>query len=190
MHTWGKSDGPSGIRLSFLLSVAGLVIPIAVILLVLRPPEQIAIPEADSAKSAQSFQTKLGQLQQMQSPGDANGEVHLTASEISSAFSQSDATSQQSSPVVSLHDDLVTGQFVTSLARQQLYITVSGHLGAKDGYVTFEPTDFKVGDLAIPVIFVNAALQRKIQEQRQELKLPEFIRDLRIEKGELVIRPK
>jgi hypothetical protein len=67
---------------------------------------------------------------------------------------------------------------------------VSGHLGAKDGYVTFEPTNFKVGDLTIPVSLVSPALQKKMQEQREQMKLPAFIGDLRVADGQLIIRPK
>jgi hypothetical protein len=190
MHTWGKSDGPSGIRLSFILRITALVIPMGVVLLALRPPDQLTSPQVSSPSSAQSFQSKVTRLEQMQTQGASPDEVHLTADEISSAFAQSEAVSSDSAPVVSLHDDLVTGQFITKVAKQQVYVTVSGHLGAKDGYVTFEPTDFKVGDLSIPVVLVNPALQKKMAEQREQLKLPAFVGDLRVQDGELVIRPK
>jgi hypothetical protein len=69
-------------------------------------------------------------------------------------------------------------------------VTVSGHLGAKDGYVTFDPTNFEVGDLTVPVALVNPALQKKMQEQREQMKLPSFVGDLRVENGQLIIRPK
>jgi uncharacterized protein YpmS len=190
MHTWGKSDGPGGIRLSFILSITGLVIPIAAILLILRPPEQIGPSGFVSASSTQSFQTKVNQLQQLQTQGGSADEVHLTADEIRSAFAQSDGRAVDSAPLVTLHDDLVTAQFLEKVARQQVYITVSGHLAAKEGYVTFEPTDFKVGDLSIPVALVNPALQKKMREQREQLKLPAFVGALRVQNGELVIRPK
>ena len=68
-------------------------------------------------------------------------------------------------------------------------ITVAGHLGSRDGYVTFEPTEFKVGDLSVPVSMVNPALQRKLAdpENRDKMKLPEFVKDLRVQNGDLVI---
>ena len=47
-----------------------------------------------------------------------------------------------------------------------------GRLGEKDGYATFDPTEFKVGDLDVPVSLVNPALQKKLAEQRDRLKLP------------------
>ena len=189
MHTWGKNEGPSGIRLSFILSVAGFVVPIAVIMLALRPPEQIS-PKVATPAGAQSFQTKVNQLEQMQAQSGSADEVHLNADEISSAFAEGSASVSDSAPVISFHDDVVTGQFTAKVAGQQLYVTVAGHLGTKDGYVTFEPTNFKLGDLNIPVALVNPALQKKMQEQREQMKLPAFVGDLRVENGELIIRPK
>jgi uncharacterized protein YpmS len=189
MHTWGKNEGPSGIRLSFIVGVAGFVVPIAVILLALRPPEQISATIASPA-SAQSFQTKVSQLEHMQAQSTPADEVHLTADEISSAFATGNASVSDSAPTVSFHDDVVTGQFAAKVAGQQVYVTVSGHLGSKDGYVSFEPTSFKVGDLNIPVALVNPALQKKMQEQREQMKLPAFVGDLRVENGELIIRSK
>lgn len=190
MHTWGKNEGPGGIRLSFILSVTGFVIPIAAILLILKPPGQIVMPKVGSAGSVQAFQTKINQLEQMQARGEPLQEVHLSADEISSAFAQNTAAEANGAPAVALHNDVVTGQFLAKVAGQDVYVTVSGHLGAKDGYVTFDPTDFKMGDLTIPVTLVNPALQKKMQEQREQLRLPAFVGDLRVENGELVIRPK
>jgi hypothetical protein len=76
------------------------------------------------------------------------------------------------------------------LAVKKVYVTVSGHLGAKDGYATFDPTEFKVGDLNVPVSLVNDALQKKMLEQRDRLKLPDFVSDLKVENGELVVAKK
>lgn len=88
--------------------------------------------------------------------------------------------------------DEVTGQFATQLYGKDVYVTISGKLGSKDGYVTFEPTGFKVGDLSVPVSWVNDALQKKLAEpeNREKLKLPEFVSELRVENGELVIAEK
>lgn len=189
MHTWGKSDGPSGIRLSFILSLAGFVVPVVVVMLALRPPDQIPAKLASPA-AAQSFQSKITELEQMQGQNGPADEVHLSAEEISSAFTQGNGNLSGETPVVSLQDDVVTGQFTAKLAGQQVFVTVSGHLGAKDGYVTFEPTNFKVGDLSVPVALVNPALQKKMQEEREQMKLPAFVGDLRVSNGELIIRPK
>lgn len=93
-------------------------------------------------------------------------------------------------PMISIEGDLIRGQFLTEIGGKKVYLTVAGHLGAKDGYATFEPTEFKVGDLAIPVSLVNDALQKKMLEQRDRLKLPDFVSDVKVQNGEVVIKQK
>jgi len=87
---------------------------------------------------------------------------------------------------VSMDGDVVRGQFLTQIAGKDVYLTLAGHLGAKDGYATFEATEVKVGDLSVPVSLVNDALQKKLAEQRDQLKLPENVKDIKVENGELV----
>jgi len=91
---------------------------------------------------------------------------------------------------VSFDGDQVHGQFLTTIAGKNVWITVSGHLGSKDGYATFDPTEFKVGDLNIPVSLVNDALQKRLAEQRGQLKLPDNVGGLKVENGELVLTQK
>jgi hypothetical protein len=87
---------------------------------------------------------------------------------------------------VSMDGDLVRGQFLTQIAGRDVYLTLAGHLGAKDGYATFDATEVKVGDLSVPASLVNDVLQKKLAEQRDQLKLPNNVKDLKIENGELV----
>lgn len=87
---------------------------------------------------------------------------------------------------VSMDGDLVRGQFLTEIAGKDVYLTLAGHLGAKDGYATFDATEVKLGDLSIPVSLVNDALQKKLAEQHDQLKLPNNVKDIKIENGELV----
>jgi hypothetical protein len=74
---------------------------------------------------------------------------------------------------VSVEGDVVHGQFLTEVAGKDVWVTISGHIGEKDGYATFDPTEFKVGDLNVPVSLVNPALQKKLAEERDRLKLAE-----------------
>jgi hypothetical protein len=219
MHTWGKSGEGSTMRASRLLSVVSLLIAVVALFLALKKPQPVAAvqPPAAVTANAQSFQSKIEQLQQAQALGQTGSEVHLTADEISAAIAQAAGTSPQPAvgesatraadpstpvasgavdqasvqePVVSFDGDIVRGQFLTEVAGKKVYVTVSGHLGAKDGYATFQPTEFKVGDLSVPVSLVNDALQKKMLEQRERLKLPDFVNDVKVENGELVIKQK
>lgn len=171
------------------------------------------------AANAQSFQDKVSQLEQAQSQGHTGSEVRLTGDEIGAAIAQAekampslpaqgkapgaagppaDASAAPNSvetvsvdePIITFEGDIVRGQFVTEVAGKKTYVTVAGHLGSKNGYATFEPTEFKVGDLKVPVSLVNDALQKKMLEQQDRLKLPDFVSDVRVENGELVVKQK
>ena len=73
---------------------------------------------------------------------------------------------------VSMDGDIVHGKFLTEIAGKDVWVTISGHMGEKDGYATFDPTEIKVGDMNVPVSLVNPALQRKMAEERDRLKIP------------------
>jgi hypothetical protein len=140
------------------------------------------------------------------SNSQAKAEVHIKSDEIGAALAQAlgAAGSGQLSPdsnvgsgaptikdqQVSFEGDVIHGQFLTEIAGKDVWVTVSGHLASKDGYATFEPTEFKVGDLNVPVSLVNPALQKKLAEQHDRLKLPEFVGDVKVQNGELVMQQK
>ena len=91
---------------------------------------------------------------------------------------------------VQLQGDVARGQFVANVAGKDVYVTLAGHLGSENGYVTFDPTEFKIGEFNIPVSLVNSALQKKLAEQREQLKLPDGVASLRVADSELVITQK
>lgn len=196
-------------RVARWLTLAGLVITI---FLLFKSPTPVAPPlDPDVARQhAESFQQKLTQLANAQSLGEEGTEVHFTAPEVNAAIAQATAPppapsrptpasqpapqpSAEQVPIkstrVSFEDNVVRGQFLTEVYGKDVYITVAGRLGSRDGYVTFDPTEFKVGDLSVPISMVNPALQRKLAdpENRDKLKLPAFVKDLRVENSELVI---
>lgn len=198
-----------------IVSWVTLAISIFTLYLVIRKPAPISTPPtspAVAAANAQSFQEKLSQLEQPKSSADAPSEVHINSAELSAAFAQatgaapatnsgsgsgSSATSASSElpgPLPDIKDyqvamdgDVVRGQFLTQIAGKDVYVTLGGHLGAKDGYATFEATEAKIGDLSVPASLVNEALQKKLVEQRDQLRLPDNVKDIRVENGELVL---
>jgi hypothetical protein len=172
--------------------------------------EQAAQPAAPTQNA--SYQTSPSQVQQtIPSAPQPKAEVHLTSDEVGAALAQAvgaagagaagggelspDSNLGGGAPSikdqqVSFEGDTVHGQFLTEIAGKDVWVTVSGHLSSKDGYATFEPTEFKVGDLNVPVSLVNPALQKKLAEQRDRMKLPENVGDLKVENGELVMQQK
>jgi len=91
---------------------------------------------------------------------------------------------------VNFEGDVAKGQFLTHIAGKDVWVTLEGHVGSKDGYATFEPTKIKIGDLEVPVSLVNDQLQKRLLEQRDRLKLPENVGGIKVENGEVVVTNK
>lgn len=91
---------------------------------------------------------------------------------------------------ISFEADITRGQFLTQIAGRDVYVTLAGHLGSANGYISFEPTEFKIGDLDIPISLVDAELQKKLAEQREQLKLPDNVGSIRVEDSQLVMTQK
>jgi hypothetical protein len=183
-----------------------------------RPRVQAAPPaqplESGSGRTYAATPSELDSQPNAESAAAAGSapkeEVHVNSDEIGAVLAQalgaagSGAAAGQLSPdsdigsgtptikdqQVSFEGDVVHGQFLTQIAGKDVWVTVSGHLGSKDGYATFDPTEFKVGDLNVPVSLVNPALQKKLAEQRDRMKLPDFVGDVKVQNGELVMQQK
>ncbi len=181
-----------------------LAILLIVILLALKKPSQLAVPQvaAESWKQqAADFQTKINQLEQASTDGNHGGEVQLSSSEVNAALAESLRNGTPASdlgqvpiqaPQVSFEGDQVRGIFPAQIYGKDVYVTVAGRLGSQNGYATFDPTEFKVGDLTVPVSLVNGQLQKKLADpaNREKLKLPNFVADVRVVNSQLVVTQK
>jgi len=178
---------------------------IVVIVLAIQKP---ALPTPQSAEeqkaNLQEFEAKLRDLEVRMQTGQGGEALQLSEPEVNAALANSVETARSTAAAesseapevkdwrVSFGEDEVTGYLTTELYGKEVCVTVSGRLGAEDGYATFTPTGFKVGDLSVPVSMVEPALQKKLAEPEthEKLRLPEFVGDLRVEKGQLVITPR
>jgi hypothetical protein len=146
--------------------------------------QMMAPPAASQSGASQPLSTRT----QPTSPRQDN--THISPDELSTAIAQAagaiPGASGQLSPSadlgsmppikdqqVTFDGDTVHGRFLTTIAGKDVWITISGHLGEKDGYATFDPTEFKVGDIDVPVSLVNGPLQRQLAEQRDKMKIPD-----------------
>jgi hypothetical protein len=162
---------------------------------------------AGAPVQAQASPSEAGQIAPSSAaPPSPRAEVHINSDEIGAVLAQTLGNAGGASDLspdsnigmaptikdqqVSLDGDQVHGQFLTEIAGKDVWVTVSGHIGEKDGYATFDPTEFKVGDLSVPVSLVNPALQKKLGEQRDRLKLPDNVGQVKVENGELVMQQK
>jgi len=220
-------------KLDRIISVTTLVSSVVAIVLVLKKPQPVAVPQSPAAAAAnlQSATTKLEQLESPREPGQPPAQVRLSADEIAAVLAQAasmmptsvqspalggqtpaaatqtptgppttlpssaDAAIGEGTPEVkdykvNFEGDVARGQFVTQIGGKDVYVTLAGHLGSKDGYATFDPTEFKIGDLSVPISMVDGALQKKLAEQRDRLKLPDDVGSIAVQNGQLVATQK
>jgi hypothetical protein len=193
--------------------LCGLVV---VIFLMLKKPPAVAEAMAPEAVKQHSdeVQTKLADLEQAHQRGEAS-EARFSSEEINAVFQhgqnepagasaaqptptggseQNAATPEQAPEInttrVAFAGDHATGQFVVrGPGGKDIYLTISGKIKAVNGYAGFEFTEGKIGDMPVPISLLNARLQEKLEEPetRLKLKLPDFVADIRVENGQLVM---
>jgi hypothetical protein len=93
---------------------------------------------------------------------------------------------------VDMDGDLVKAYVVFDFHGKDLSLELDGHLGSKDGYLTFEPVSGKLGSLPLPQSTLEAAVSKMMDspENREKLKLPSDINDIHIEDGHAVVNYK
>jgi len=194
-------------KIDKIITIFTVVTTVLGIYLLVKQPEPVAQPQSPAAVAvnAQSFTQKLDEVDKPREPDSPPAEVHITGGEASAAFAEASgqipvnqlapntdlgAVPDIQDKRISFEGDQARGQFLVNLAGKDVWLTVSGRIGSRDGYVTFDPTEFKVGSMSVPVSLVNGPLQKKLAEQRSQLKLPDNIGSVKIENGELVITQK
>jgi hypothetical protein len=89
---------------------------------------------------------------------------------------------------VQLIEDRVKAYVVFDVHGKDMTLQLEGRLGTQNGYLRFQPVSGQIGSLPIPQSTLESAVQRLMDspENRERLKLPPEISDLRIENGEVV----
>jgi len=89
---------------------------------------------------------------------------------------------------VQLIEDRVKAYVVFDVHGKDMTLQLEGRLGTQNGCLKFEPVSGKIGSLPIPQSSLESAVQRLMDspENREKLKLPSGIADLRIQNGEIV----
>lgn len=211
----GKRGGLSLWKMSRWLVLFAMLLIAA---LMLKKPLPVADPMAPAAAKERSdeVQSKLSELETAHQRGE-RAEARFSSEQINGILQQSQTeqegpaavqppppeTPQQKSDAepppeitttrVAFEGDHATGQFlVHGPGGKEIYLTISGRIKAVDGYASFEFTEGKIGDMPVPVALLNSRLQGKMQEPetRSKLKLPEYVADIRVENGQLVMTEK
>lgn len=89
---------------------------------------------------------------------------------------------------IQLEDDRVKAYVLFDVHGKDMTLQLEGRLSAQNGYLNFQPVNGQIGSLPIPQSTLESAVRRLMgsPENREKLKLPQQIADLRIENGEVV----
>ena len=163
---------------------------LSVVLLVIPPSGRT--PES-STEAAQSFDQKWAELAGAHARGEAS-EVRLSESELNSKIQQA-VEGAPSGGVASMKgvearldgNDLV---FVLkiSILGVNTYVTMGGKPVLRDHILEFDLDQVDMGRMPVPASMIGAFLRSRLEspEMRESMTLPDFIRDVRVENGELV----
>jgi hypothetical protein len=176
-----------------IISWALLIATVVSFVLALRKPKMQ--PVEVSAAAANSFDEKLAQLDKPAPAGAPPQEIHISESELNSKLQQSleaptgDQAVQMKAAEVHLVDDQAIATFTVSVEGKNVYVTLGGKIGDVNGQLQFDPTQVKMGSMPLPASLMSGALREKLNSPalRDQMRLPENIKDVRIENGELLL---
>jgi hypothetical protein len=171
------------------------------------PPAVVSTPQA-----AESAEQKVSQVEQSVSQGQP-ATLRLDQTELNSYLANHlDLAPQTATPApsggagaptdtdveqvrssvrdvkVQMEGDQVHAYLLFDMHGKEMSLDLVGRLGAADGYIKFEPVSGYIGSLPIPQSALESAVRQLMESpvNREKLRLPSDVSDLRIENGELV----
>jgi len=180
-------------RVSRIISVSIFALVLIAVLMALRAPEATLVPA--SAQDVKSFDEKILSLEQAHQQG-VTQIAHITEAELSSKLQQGlDEIPPEGGSVVlkaasvQLKGDGFVGVFTLDAWGKKVYLTMTGKLDVLDGLLQIQPSSAKLGSLPIPAMAFRHLLQRQFDtaQTRERLRLPEFIKGVHSENGELLV---
>jgi hypothetical protein len=93
---------------------------------------------------------------------------------------------------VDMVGDLVKAYMIFDFHGKDISLELDGHLSSENGFVKFEPVSGRLGSLPLPQSTLNAAVEKMMAspENRDKLRLPPDISDIKIVDGQAVIQYK
>ena len=90
---------------------------------------------------------------------------------------------------IDLLDDRVRAYLLFELYGKEMSLLIEGRLRVQDGYLRLEPTAGRLGSFPIPGPALDRAVSRLFDslENREKFRVPNNVRDIRVEGGELRI---
>jgi uncharacterized protein YpmS len=163
---------------------------LSLVLMVIRPSGRA--PET-SPDAARSFDEKWGALAAAHAQGQPS-QVRLTESELNSKMQQAfegapaGGVASLTSVAARLEDDRLVFVMTIRVLGLNTYITLGGKPVLRDHLLQFDLTKVAMGRMPVPASTIGPFLRQNLEapEMRDAMTLPEFIRDVRVDKGELV----
>jgi len=178
-----------------IISWSLLILFLISILLILRKPSVAPVPT--SPEAGKSFDQKIQELQTAHQQGTPK-EIRITESELNAKLQEGmqEASAAPSGPAalkaatIHLEGDKFVGTFTVNVSGKDIYVTLGGKLGVSNGTLQLTPTEVRMGSLPVPISVVESTLRDKLNSptMRDRMKLPDSIKDVRIENGELVLQ--
>ena len=90
---------------------------------------------------------------------------------------------------INLIEDRVRAYVLFDFHGKDLSLQIEGHLHAEDGYLKFDPVSGSLGSFPLPHSSLESTVRKMMDspENREKMRLPPEISDLRIENGEVVV---
>ncbi|MBZ5701569.1 MAG: hypothetical protein LAN84_06950 [Acidobacteriia bacterium] len=90
---------------------------------------------------------------------------------------------------VQLIADRLRAYVVFDVHGKEMTLQIEGRLQNVNGYLQFVPTEGAIGSLPIPQSALESAMRRVMEspDNREKLKLPASLADIRVENGEIVV---
>ena len=90
---------------------------------------------------------------------------------------------------VDMVGDVVKAYVVFNFHGQDLSMELDGHIHAENGYLKFEPTSGAIGSMPLPTSTLQSVADRIMDspENRDKMKLPAGVNNIRIVDGQVVV---
>ena len=90
---------------------------------------------------------------------------------------------------VDMVGDLIKAYVTFDFHGKDMSLELDGHLSSADGYLHFEPTAGELGSLPLPQSTLDAAVDKLMSspENREKMRLPAGVNDIKIVNGQVVV---
>jgi hypothetical protein len=151
-----------------------------------KPPQKGASAASPNSPRPAEKRRALGYNPPQDAPAPAQGNP-TTAPEADPTLEQVQSSVREVK--VTLTEDRVQAYVLFDFHSRDFSLILDGRLHVAGGYLRFEPTSGKIGSLPLPQSALDSAVTRLLNapENREKMRVPPEIRDIRVQNGELLV---